>query len=42
MSQPDIPAALAATPVASAAGIHKRFGGTRALRGVGLDLYTGR
>ena len=42
MSQPDIPAALAATPVASAAGIHKRFGGTRALRGVGLDLYPGR
>ena len=42
MSQPDVPAALAATPVASAAGIHKRFGGTRALRGVGLDLYPGR
>jgi simple sugar transport system ATP-binding protein len=43
MSQPDVPAALAATPpVASAAGIHKRFGSTHALRGVGLDLNPGR
>jgi simple sugar transport system ATP-binding protein len=42
MSQPDVPAALAATPVASAAGIHKRFGSTRALRGVDLALYPGR
>ena len=38
MSQPDVPAALAATPVASAAGIDKRFGSTRALRGVDLSL----
>jgi len=42
MSQPDVPAALAATPVASAAGIHKRFGSTRALHGVDLGLYPGR
>src|SRR5580692_7930634 len=47
MSQPDIPAAPAAvpptgTPAASAAGIHKRFGSTYALRGVGLSLYPGR
>jgi simple sugar transport system ATP-binding protein len=43
MSQPDIPAALAAEiPAASAAGIHKRFGSTHALRGVGLSLYPGR
>jgi simple sugar transport system ATP-binding protein len=43
MSEPDLPAALAATPpVASAAGIHKRFGSTYALRGVGLGLYPGR
>jgi len=42
MSEPDVPAALAATPpVASAAGIHKRFGSTHALRGVGLSLYPG-
>ena len=43
MSQPDVPSALATTPpVASAAGIHKRFGSTHALRGVGLALYPGR
>jgi simple sugar transport system ATP-binding protein len=42
MSQPDVPAALAATPVVSAAGIHKRFGSTRALHGVDLSLYPGR
>ena len=43
MSQPDIPAALAAEiPAASAAGIHKRFGSTHALRGVGLSLYPGQ
>src|SRR5580704_11749604 len=43
MSQQDIPAALAAEiPAASAAGIHKRFGSTHALRGVGLSLYPGR
>jgi simple sugar transport system ATP-binding protein len=43
MSQPDIPAAPAAEiPAASAAGIHKRFGSTHALRGVGLSLYPGR
>ena len=39
MSEPAIPAALA---TASAAGIHKRFGSTHALRGVGLSLYPGR
>src|ERR1700736_3016250 len=43
MSQPDIPAAPSVeTPAASAAGIHKRFGSTHALRGVGLSLYPGR
>jgi len=43
MSDPDVPAALAsAPPMASAAGIHKRFGSTYALRGVGLSLYPGR
>jgi simple sugar transport system ATP-binding protein len=43
MSQPGIPAAPPAnTPAASAAGIHKRFGSTHALRGVGLSLYPGR
>jgi simple sugar transport system ATP-binding protein len=47
MSEPDTPAAPAAvpptgTPAASAAGIHKRFGSTHALRGVGLSLYPGR
>ncbi len=43
MSEPETPAALAATPpVASAVGIHKRFGSTYALRGVGLELAPGR
>jgi simple sugar transport system ATP-binding protein len=42
MSDPDVPAALAIPPMASAAGIHKRFGSTYALRGVGLSLYPGR
>src|SRR5258708_6471778 len=43
MSEPDIPAAPpTGTPAASAAGIHKRFGSTHALRGVGLSLYPGR
>ena len=46
MSEPDVSAALAANPeappAASAAGIHKRFGSTRALRGIGLDLHPGR
>jgi simple sugar transport system ATP-binding protein len=43
MTQPDVPAAPATIPpVASAAGIHKRFGSTQALRGVGLALYPGR
>ena len=43
MSEPAIPAAPAAeTPAVSAAGIHKRFGSTHALRGVGLSLYPGR
>src|SRR5260370_31459451 len=39
MNEPDILSALAA---ASAEGIHKRFGSTHALRGVGLSLYPGR
>jgi len=39
MNEPAIPSALAA---ASAEGIHKRFGSTHALRGVGLSLYPGR
>jgi simple sugar transport system ATP-binding protein len=42
MGHPDVPSALAATPAASAEGIHKRFGSTHALRGVGLSLYPGR
>jgi simple sugar transport system ATP-binding protein len=46
MSEPDVSAALAANPkappAASAAGIHKRFGSTHALRGIGLDLHPGR
>jgi simple sugar transport system ATP-binding protein len=43
MSEPDLASALAAAPpVASAEGIHKRFGSTHALRGVGLSLYPGR
>ena len=39
MTQPDIPSAPA---TASAEGIHKRFGSTHALRGVGLSLQPGR
>jgi simple sugar transport system ATP-binding protein len=47
MSEPDVPAVPAAgpdpgTPAAEAAAIHKRFGSTYALRGVGLSLYPGR
>jgi simple sugar transport system ATP-binding protein len=42
MSDPNVPAALAIPPMASAEGIHKRFGSTYALRGVGLSLYPGR
>jgi simple sugar transport system ATP-binding protein len=44
MSEPAIPAASdhGAAPAAEAAGIHKRFGSTRALRGVDLSLETGR
>jgi simple sugar transport system ATP-binding protein len=44
MSEPVIPAASehGAAPAAEAAGIHKRFGSTRALRGVDLTLETGR
>src|SRR5581483_5288694 len=42
MGEPEVPAALAATPVASVAGIHKRFGSTHALRGVNLSLHPGR
>jgi simple sugar transport system ATP-binding protein len=43
MSEPVIPAAPdAGTAAASAAGIHKRFGSTHALRGVELSLHPGR
>ena len=43
MSDPYVPSALASVPpMASAEGIHKRFGSTYALRGVGLSLYPGR
>jgi len=47
MGEPVIPAAidpmgLPAAPAVEAAGIHKRFGSTRALRGVDLSLLPGR
>ena len=44
MHEPVIPAAvgLPGTPAVEAAGIHKRFGSTRALRGVDLSLQPGR
>jgi simple sugar transport system ATP-binding protein len=42
MSERIGPAASAATPAAEAAGIHKQFGSTQALRGVDLTLYPGR
>ena len=44
MGEPVIPAAPGprATPAVEAAGIHKRFGSTRALRGVDLSLLPGR
>jgi simple sugar transport system ATP-binding protein len=43
MHEPVIPAAdPQATPAVQAAGIHKRFGNTRALRGVDLSLQPGR
>jgi simple sugar transport system ATP-binding protein len=44
MSEPVIPAASehAVAPAAEAVGIHKRFGSTRALRGVDLRLEIGR
>jgi simple sugar transport system ATP-binding protein len=43
MPEPDIPAAdPQAAPAVEAAGIHKRFGSTRALRGVDLSLQPGR
>jgi simple sugar transport system ATP-binding protein len=42
MSEPDIPAAPDPSPAVEAAGIHKRFGSTQALRGVGLSLLPGR
>ncbi|HTX29539.1 MAG TPA: sugar ABC transporter ATP-binding protein [Streptosporangiaceae bacterium] len=44
MSEPVIPAVPdhAAAPAAEAAGIHKRFGSTRALQGVDLSLQVGR
>ena len=37
-----LPAASAAVPAAEAAGIHKQFGSTQALRGVDLTLWPGR
>ena len=44
MSEPAIPAAsdLPTAPAVEAAGIHKRFGSTLALRGVDLSLQPGR
>jgi len=42
MSEPDIPAAPDPSPAVEAAGIHKRFGSTQALRGVDLSLLPGR
>ncbi|HJZ03486.1 MAG TPA: ATP-binding cassette domain-containing protein, partial [Streptosporangiaceae bacterium] len=43
MQEPVIPAAEPqAAPAVQAAGIHKRFGSTRALRGVDLSLQPGR
>jgi simple sugar transport system ATP-binding protein len=43
MQEPVIPAAdPQAAPAVEAAGIHKRFGSTRALRGVDLSLQPGR
>jgi simple sugar transport system ATP-binding protein len=44
MSEPVIPAASdhPVAPAAEAVGIHKRFGSTRALRGVDLSLQVGR
>jgi len=44
MTEPAIPAAsdLDTAPAVEAAGIHKRFGSTRALRGVDLSLQPGR
>ncbi len=42
MSEQIVPAASAAAPAAEAAGIHKQFGSTQALRGVDLTLYPGR
>jgi len=43
MHEPVIPAAdPQAAPAVEAAGIHKRFGSTRALRGVDLSLEPGR
>ena len=42
MNEPDIPAAVGQSPAVEAAGIHKRFGSTQALRGVSLSLLPGR
>ena len=44
MTEPAIPAApdFPTAPAVEAAGIHKRFGSTRALRGVDLSLQPGR
>jgi simple sugar transport system ATP-binding protein len=42
MTEQITPAASAAAPAAEAAGIHKQFGSTQALRGVDLTLRPGR
>jgi simple sugar transport system ATP-binding protein len=43
MTEPAVPVASAApSPAVEATGIHKRFGSTYALRGVGLSLFPGR
>ena len=42
MTEPLAPAASAPVPAAEAAGIHKQFGSTQALRGVDLTLWPGR
>jgi simple sugar transport system ATP-binding protein len=42
MTTTDPSAALTASPVVEAVGVHKRFGSTRALRGIDLALQPGR